>query len=227
MKGILFRPEVWQAKLKVHGEAQTRRVIKPQPVNIFPCTAYTQYARYQVGEVVYVKEAWAEWINTSEHLRTGVISTDEARESVIYKSGVTGWDKLFKENGNPWAIKSTLFMPEWAARYFIKFTGVKAERVQDITEEDAIAEGCTIMAGVTSGGSMGLASARYSYRELWNSINAKWKRVYNKKLKIYEYWQFPWSEEDAMPIPKTEHSERYYCIANPFVFACSFKLEGK
>jgi len=68
----------------------------------------------------------------------------------------------------------------------------------------------------------------HSYQSLWNSINAKWKRVYNKKLKIYEFWQFPWAEEDAVPIPKTtQHPERYHCIPNPFVFVYSFKKAEK
>lgn len=34
MKGILFKPAVWQGKLralKEYGEAETRRLIKPQP----------------------------------------------------------------------------------------------------------------------------------------------------------------------------------------------------
>ncbi len=32
-------------------------------------------------------------------------------------------------------------MPTWAARYFIRITAVRAERLQDISEEDCIKEG--------------------------------------------------------------------------------------
>ena len=45
--------------------------------------------------------------------------------------------------------------------------------MQEITEEDAVAEGCTLMVGTTAGGVMGLASARYSYMKLWDSLNAE------------------------------------------------------
>ena len=142
-------------------KTQTRRVIKPQPRRIDDAfdgtwewkekghyyddlTLYEELRSkppYQVGETVYIKEAWAEWINTSEHLASGVISIEEARADVIYKATTPNWDEILKENGNPYLIKHTLLMPEWAARYFIKIKAVRAERLQEITNEGIIAEG--------------------------------------------------------------------------------------
>lgn len=34
-----------------------------------------------------------------------------------------------------------MFMPEWAARTFIKITGAECERLQDISDEDCFREG--------------------------------------------------------------------------------------
>lgn len=208
MKGILMRPEVWQAKLKVleHGEAQTRRLDGLKEINLESDTweligqdksistgqLYFVFARldgtkmaeifprYQVGEVVYVKEAWA----TEKRYDPFKPSELPYYPKIFYVSdGVGEWPS----NLSIGRLRFPLHLPEEFARYFIKITDVRAERLQEITEEDAIAEGCTIMAGVTSGGSMGLASARYAYRELWNSINPKYPWESNPWVWVYTF----------------------------------------
>jgi hypothetical protein len=70
--------------------------------------------RYQPGEVIYLKEPWC--------------------------TSTKGW--IYKFDGieiPQWRNK--LFMPERAARHFIQITDVTAQRVDEITEADAIAEG--------------------------------------------------------------------------------------
>jgi len=69
--------------------------------------------------------------------------------------------------------KSSMFMPRKYSRILLEITNVRVERVQQITEDDAIAEGCTLMVGVTSGGGMGLASPCYAFKKLWDKIYAK------------------------------------------------------
>lgn len=74
--------------------------------------------------------------------------------------------------------KPSIFMPKEAARIFLKVTDVRVERLQDISEADAIAEGIVMnntphegwywMENVYS-----TDSALIAYEKLWNKINGK------------------------------------------------------
>jgi hypothetical protein len=66
-------------------------------------------------------------------------------------------------------------MPRWASRLALTVTEVRVERLQDISEADAIAEGCRQYASSTK-----LSRPfnpdwkgiyREGYAELWNAIN--------------------------------------------------------
>jgi hypothetical protein len=95
--------------------------------------------RYKVGEVLYIKEP------------TSVRFVKETNDwEVIYKFGKTeiGWPTQSGKYVVPelhglehplWGNK--LFMPASRARAFIRITGIKCERLLDISDEDCIAEG--------------------------------------------------------------------------------------
>jgi hypothetical protein len=66
-------------------------------------------------------------------------------------------------------------MPRWASRITLEVTAVRVERVRDISEADAMAEGIIPQAygfGV-EGLHMSLQTAREAFGCLWDSINAK------------------------------------------------------
>ena len=77
----------------------------------------------------------------------------------------------------PGKLRPGMFMPRWASRITLEVTAVRVERLQSISETDAIAEGIEPAAegywrlyGRDTNGDMD-RSARTSYRSLWESIN--------------------------------------------------------
>jgi hypothetical protein len=79
------------------------------------------------------------------------------------------------DNGINWGkLRPGMFMPRWASRITLEVTGVRVERLQDISEAHALAEGI-----VPGYGGFGLADGshfhsvdpRQSYLSLWEAIN--------------------------------------------------------
>jgi hypothetical protein len=128
--------------------------------------------RYHRGEVLYCKETW----------------TDETPDGKVwYRASRFRMRPSSKEGPLRW--KSSMFMPEWASRCQIKIVDLKVERLQDISEADALAEGCKPeMAGADSGGLEGMHwTARKVYLELWNRINPKHPSENNPWVVAYSF----------------------------------------
>ena len=90
------------------------------------------------------------------------------RSQVMYRA-------THQEDGFPLAWESyvwrpSIFMPRWASRITLKVTGVRVERLQDISIADAMAEGVV----ETNANLRGLEPCmewRYAYEDLWRQIN--------------------------------------------------------
>ncbi len=86
--------------------------------------------------------------------------------------------------------KPSIFMPRKASRLTLELTAVRVERLNDISEADAIAEGVadTFDARIASnfvGGKPG--PAQMEYWALWESINGKGSWAQNPWVWIYEF----------------------------------------
>lgn len=88
--------------------------------------------------------------------------------------------KFIPDQGNRfWKKRPSIFMPRWASRITLEITGVRVERVQEISNEDAWDEGCRLFDDREYWkndyiGAVVLADTpRDEFQGLWNSINAK------------------------------------------------------
>lgn len=215
MKGICFKEPLFL--LTVQGiKTQTRRIIKPQPEeylvlaeegNYDNCdVSYTNKftkadwiddscnffrPRYKARDVVYLKEPYILYHEIYQELMT-----TESGIQYAYKYGNNlSMEEITGNKHNKWENK--LFMSERAARYFIKITGVRAERLQDISDADCIKEG--ISQGVCSGGAFwGVkltdgtytsysGSPREAYKRLIEKINGPGTWDSNPFVWVYDY----------------------------------------
>ncbi len=82
-----------------------------------------------------------------------------------------------KPTSKGWHTRPSIFMPRWASRITLEITGGRVERVQDITEAGAKAEGVPpTRIGFNdprNGGMTHSESYIETYGELWDSLNAK------------------------------------------------------
>ena len=85
--------------------------------------------------------------------------------------------QVLRENGPP-----SIHMPRWASRLTLELTDVRVERLQDISEQDAVAEGierCAIggrawrIYSKSALPNEGYPNPRDSYESLWQSINSR------------------------------------------------------
>lgn len=111
---------------------------------------------YQPGDTLWVQEKWATDAPDLDTCRRGVES-DGPPYGPYYWATATEFDRRSLR----W--RSPRHMPRWASRITLRVTDVRVERVQDISESDAIAEGVTAPAW----------GARDAFRSLWDSRNAK------------------------------------------------------
>lgn len=197
MKQILFNTEMVRAILDGRKSC-TRRIVKPQQlVGLLPdkckngvpeeflkekklmfkpyCnmtdielinTAYK--APYQRGDILYVRETWCKGL-----------------ERYIYRADYSDTEKFYRD-GKEIEMKwhPSLHMPKDAARIFLRVTNVRVERLQDITVEDALAEGMDKY--IRLNGELDENSIITSFIGIWNST------INKSNLDFYGWDANPW-----------------------------------
>lgn len=128
------------------------------------------------SDCLWVRETWMDLRGTGvEHRPT----PDSALQRYAYAAntppGSCG-DEARKAYGLKW--RPSIHMPRAVSRIKLEITGVRIERLQDISEADAIAEGCTQNHnGYYWGGPHAvsglkqMATSMFAYQDLWESIN--------------------------------------------------------
>jgi hypothetical protein len=161
-------------------KTQTRRVLKNQPeTEAMAHPVYQEHfsalhVPYAPGDRLWVREAWrtnAMWDRFAPSALTEV-SRQSGRVSVLFEAG--GALPGSVEASDAGRYRHARFMPRWASRLTLAVTDVRVERLQEISEADAIAEGAPRLwmddeDKFHEGGP--LASHRCGFMGLWDHIN--------------------------------------------------------
>lgn len=188
-KPILFSGPMVKAILEGR-KSMTRRVLKPQPNMMnggkpmndgrgsYSVEGGWKRLPYAPGDVLWARETW--W-HFDPH---GVLYTDT-------KPSYRADGEIDFEKGDRW--RSPRFMPRWASRITLRVTAVKVERLQDISEDDARAEG---ISPLPSGryycdhdedGEITAKSPVTAFAWLWNSIHGEDAWMANPWIAAYSF----------------------------------------
>ena len=91
---------------------------------------------YRAGDRLWVREAHALVPSSAYRMSDGVaqsLNPEDPDKAAVYRDG---WDRC---KPAPW--RPSIHMPRWASRLTLTVTDVRLQRLQDITEDDAQAEG--------------------------------------------------------------------------------------
>ncbi len=126
----------------------------------------------QPGDQLWVRETWYcddYRVSRGPYLKPDDLDVVEAREcgTLVYAA-----DGLAPYETEQPAWRPSIHMPRWASRITLEITGVRVERLQDISEADAQAEGCALECMTPIGDDSGSAiHGPGGYIALWESIN--------------------------------------------------------
>jgi len=157
---IIFSGSMVKAILEGR-KTMTRRVIKPEWWGCLDpedgddvLKAIEQCPRGVSGDRLWVRETFYACVGKDQ----------KPRGDVVYKATLNEPDVF------PW--KSPIHMPRWASRLTLDITDVRVERLQDISEKDARAEGAERKQLFDPANPDTVAySYRMGFADLWESIN--------------------------------------------------------
>ena len=178
-------------------KTQTRRVIKPQScietldgkfvhLHSVTCDGACEYSCNhkcpygKPGDLLYVRETWGSL--DADHPRCEGGRKPQQGDRLVYRANPADdyqWGAGKPSQGS-FVWRPSRFMPKWASRIWLRVTDVRVERVQEVTEEEAIMEG--LAAQRTEGMHVGHGEIRQvpiddyaicRFETLWNAINLK------------------------------------------------------
>jgi len=184
MKGPLVRATLAGQK------TQTRTPVKKQPPigydRVRVCARYAEFENDtpplgkfstkspmgEAGDRLWVRETW-DWRDWQ--------SGQDGKIRIAYAADGEQVDRIAPPDWNPTIYNAerwrpSIHMPRWACRLVLPLVSMRVERVQDINEKDAWAEGVRRTDFGWSDGTTGYdtVTARDAFRELWDSIYGTW-----------------------------------------------------
>lgn len=200
-KPIIFNGEMVRAILEGR-KAQTRRVIKPQPPHLSRHAVYNDsgygpdngwywgpYGGFakcpygKPGDRLWVRETWAHCQPILDIKKPdGRLITEMSDGYAAYRAD--GYETIvdYKEQvaltaGHEVVVRDdrwrpSIHMPRWASRITLEITGVRVERVREISEADARIEGPPDVHN-KDWPTVAAYHPVDAFRHLWDSINGK------------------------------------------------------
>lgn len=149
-------------------KTQTRRLVKPPP----PLPSGWRAPEFSVagrdyrcpygrpGDTLWVRETWRLTRDLDR------LAPSHCAPPLAIKYEADGYETSIGDVRFG-RLRPSIHMPRWASRITLRVTEVRVERLQDISEEDARAD------GIYSAWPAVGHSARALFRSLWDDINAK------------------------------------------------------
>jgi hypothetical protein len=179
---ILFSAEMVRAILGGR-KTQTRRVMKPQPKPTpadFPGPAGHWWPSQKHKSMLGVEREMQKWKGLAgsacPYGDTGDQLWVREAHAISANPDLGPWYRLDHEEARSsgprvdvkW--RPSIHMPRWASRITLRITDIRVERLQDITEDDARAEGCDPARWIDET-DVGMEGYREGFARLWNKIN--------------------------------------------------------
>ena len=155
------------------------------------------YPKFNIGDIIWVRETYCD----------GLIVDRGGNETpkILYKATYNNEFEIYDHDGELMEIKwkPSLFMPKEACRLWLKVTNVRAEKLNEITETDAVNEGVGRRIVKTSIGQTYIGYENYnkmqaddvhyyrnpafSFESLWEKINGKGSWNINPWVFVYDF----------------------------------------
>ncbi|UXO94090.1 hypothetical protein Pan5_48 [Pseudanabaena phage Pan5] len=137
---------------------------------------YEERTKYRIGDILWVRETWASATDIPEF--DPISGLEDYSDLFIYRAD-------FNNGPVDWNWKPSIFMPREACRIFLEVTDVRAQKLWQLNEQDAIAEGIESFRPLPGDGPAATMYRDYtggpwtpnpleSFKSLWRSINGDW-----------------------------------------------------
>ena len=195
---ILFSAPMVRALLD-GSKTQTRRVLNPQPVGIEGCfKPISSYQPVGVDKAtgkkvweakghggkpakiasqnplvmtintddrLWVRENWSTFADTGRRAKLSDVDLSHKDINEVIHIATANAAQIGIANNRP-----SIFMPRWASRLTLEVTDVRVQRLNDISGNDAKAEG--VESALLNGNNLGPSgSYKDNFKNLWNNIN--------------------------------------------------------
>ncbi len=189
---VIFNGEMVRAILDGR-KTQTRRIAKADSSNHLLSCPFGK-----VGDRLWVRETWQGPLVAEEHLEDYRVNADKFQTPEFCEYAADGGPRpefcdLDDNARQGW--RPSIHMPRWASRITLEITAVRVERLNDISEENARAEGVRAIENNFGNGPAycdyllpNLDDAAEWYNRASDSFKSLWKSIYGE-----ESWRAnPW-----------------------------------